>query len=949
MILYGAKGGSSASDLYTLSTTTGVATSVGPTGRALTGLAFDPTSGILYGSTSNQSPLNARALVTVDPTTGATTLVGAYGIGSDTLADIAFDSLGNLFGFSASGHKLYSVNKSTGVATVISAASFPGGGFGWAMDFDSYDNLFVLPFGDQVGPSQGAVYLTDQSTGTSAFFADISGSPPYNNGASFAAGAFAPGKIFYAIDNDFGSSAHLVSVNIGDGAVTDIGVTTTGMDALASDTRPTEAWIYRFSAPSIINGASATASVVSGRVRESDDTYWDRSLPPNIVRQKTLKFSWPEAAGRFKVSVSGKPSATRSSGSVRAVICVDGRPYFKPKSGTPSGANPVTWMNYNGLDDGTLNAYDDADYGEGPWVVIGGGQTVEVMIVSDMEDNVGAFVPFDVSSVSFIPDGASAACTGSIAFEGDPLGDVWGSPNGWGGQMLVPDEIWAATGITPYDEGNFPWGVNYTDYDFCVTTDDVVYVVNNDAYNVGSGPNGQSDKNFLVVKKYDPGTGLWTQVQTLNVNPLTDQKGVDGVACEFGPDGFVYIVWWEVDTFTSGTPSSYLWKWHLVKLDPSDDSYVELGTGQHSQGVTLSSGQRSNHDMLGQHGTTTAPSIAFSGGDIYVAAEEVQDAAFGPFDQFRLRAFVWRWNGSTWTDLAIPDPSDVGASPNLYDVIGENGFYDVQMVIIGANADGPKNDGVTVCYCYRRPVPSANPKIILATFEYTVGSGWTEVVLTDIGNVEGDARTNGVAPSSVPWNRTTLDMNLLWSDKLGKLILTADIGGISDEIWDMFYFGATDWQYLESQGPANMAGLWRQGRNTAAIGPDGDIYRGIWTDIVGLDFLPHVIKHSPGFGSQYAVATKTDIGEADAIDALAQTWIGTYVQQFSTTHLRIRWNGSKCYMMGNFFAEPVNAGALGNPYGEGFWVVKGAYVPCGGNVSFSHLIGVDHHTVAARG
>jgi len=59
----------------TIDPTTGAATSVGSTGlRNPTGLAFDPTSGTLFGVDNTTGEL-----VTIDPTTGAATVVGATG------------------------------------------------------------------------------------------------------------------------------------------------------------------------------------------------------------------------------------------------------------------------------------------------------------------------------------------------------------------------------------------------------------------------------------------------------------------------------------------------------------------------------------------------------------------------------------------------------------------------------------------------------------------------------------------------------------------------------------------------------------------------------------------------------------------------------------------------------------------------------------------------------
>ena len=61
-VLYGATGGEVNSNLYMVDTATGATTSIGPIGFAVTGLAVDPNSGTLYGSTSMLSPNTLTAL-----------------------------------------------------------------------------------------------------------------------------------------------------------------------------------------------------------------------------------------------------------------------------------------------------------------------------------------------------------------------------------------------------------------------------------------------------------------------------------------------------------------------------------------------------------------------------------------------------------------------------------------------------------------------------------------------------------------------------------------------------------------------------------------------------------------------------------------------------------------------------------------------------------------------
>ena len=65
--------------LLTISTTNGVATTVGPFGLGgLEGLAFDDATSTLYG-TNTGSVGGTGELVTIDTTTGAATVVGATG------------------------------------------------------------------------------------------------------------------------------------------------------------------------------------------------------------------------------------------------------------------------------------------------------------------------------------------------------------------------------------------------------------------------------------------------------------------------------------------------------------------------------------------------------------------------------------------------------------------------------------------------------------------------------------------------------------------------------------------------------------------------------------------------------------------------------------------------------------------------------------------------------
>ena len=110
--LYGATSAGGPGELFTLDPATGtMLTDVGPLNDLLsvnypiTGLAFNPISGLLYGSTGNSSLATAAQLVSINPATAQVTVIGAFNTGvfstggtPATMADLAFDSSGNLYG-----------------------------------------------------------------------------------------------------------------------------------------------------------------------------------------------------------------------------------------------------------------------------------------------------------------------------------------------------------------------------------------------------------------------------------------------------------------------------------------------------------------------------------------------------------------------------------------------------------------------------------------------------------------------------------------------------------------------------------------------------------------------------------------------------------------------------------------------------------------------------------
>jgi hypothetical protein len=131
--------------LYTINSTTGTATPIG-SGIGLNGifqgdLAFDPTTGILYGLYQLATPnLN---LFTINTTTGVATVVGGFSASFRNPAGMAFDSAGNLWVLNTQPgtSSLLQVNKTSGavisdIGLIESGNPFNFSDGGAGMDFD---------------------------------------------------------------------------------------------------------------------------------------------------------------------------------------------------------------------------------------------------------------------------------------------------------------------------------------------------------------------------------------------------------------------------------------------------------------------------------------------------------------------------------------------------------------------------------------------------------------------------------------------------------------------------------------------------------------------------------------------------------------------------------------------------------------------------------------------
>jgi hypothetical protein len=232
-VLFAADGehGNAATDLYTLDPATGakVAT-IGPIGFAVSSLSVNPITGVLYGDSAPRSN-SPRQLITINPFTGAGTLVGPLGV---TVDSIAFDHDGTLYGWSGriSGSSLYTINTATGAATKVGTSGITDTGAGMAIDPSG--RLFLTS-----GGASGPLRTVDKSTGAVTTVATLSGAP-IGTGAMKSLSFDRSGTLFGVNLAEGGpgnpgapGASFLVTINTTTGAVTSLGASIPGLDAIA--------------------------------------------------------------------------------------------------------------------------------------------------------------------------------------------------------------------------------------------------------------------------------------------------------------------------------------------------------------------------------------------------------------------------------------------------------------------------------------------------------------------------------------------------------------------------------------------------------------------------------------------------------------------------------------------------------------------------------------------
>jgi hypothetical protein len=231
-LLYATNGaGNNPSNLYILNPTNGtIVRTVGPIGFGVTGLAIDPTTGTLYGTTGRNTGAgtgpNPVSLITISRTTGAGTLVGKLRPDNEGSADITFTSDGTLFGWlEPNTDDLVRIDKATGAATIVGNSGLDTYGSGLAANASG-----VLYFAGE--GEQGRLFTIDRNTGAATPVATLNGP---NGDPGISALAFdSAGTLFGArIPSDSPAFASdLITINTGTGAITSLGPSVDRLDAI---------------------------------------------------------------------------------------------------------------------------------------------------------------------------------------------------------------------------------------------------------------------------------------------------------------------------------------------------------------------------------------------------------------------------------------------------------------------------------------------------------------------------------------------------------------------------------------------------------------------------------------------------------------------------------------------------------------------------------------------
>ena len=219
--------------LYRIDPATALGTAIGPiTGFSnVSGLAFHPATGVLYGVGFNST---GHVLLTVDPATGLGTEVGPTNVGavsgcSSRVSDISFRSDGTLFAYAEPCDQFGTINVSSGAFTLLGDTGL--GSVGNGIAFVSGGALYHA--------GSGGFDTLNQSTGQgTALRALTFPSACITNPRVNALDVQPSSDTLFALMN-CGFIYRLGTLDIATGVITEIGETVPRLDAIAFHQPPT--------------------------------------------------------------------------------------------------------------------------------------------------------------------------------------------------------------------------------------------------------------------------------------------------------------------------------------------------------------------------------------------------------------------------------------------------------------------------------------------------------------------------------------------------------------------------------------------------------------------------------------------------------------------------------------------------------------------------------------
>jgi len=232
-VLYMTSGSGDLSKLYAVDPLTAQSTLIGDvligtTPVTVTGLAFQPGTGILFGVTGSEySP--SRVLMTIDLQTAQAVAVGTVGtVRLENASDISFAGDGTLYGWNVRGGPLLTIDPGTAARTVIGSALNDTGGNGLA--FTPNGTLYLA------GPTDpGDLFTVNIATGAITSVATLS-NVPLNFGDINAMASDANGLLYVT---SRGNTGQLATINPATGMMNTVGILSfTTADALAFQVTP---------------------------------------------------------------------------------------------------------------------------------------------------------------------------------------------------------------------------------------------------------------------------------------------------------------------------------------------------------------------------------------------------------------------------------------------------------------------------------------------------------------------------------------------------------------------------------------------------------------------------------------------------------------------------------------------------------------------------------------